>query len=54
MDTKRKLYQQLFRHPEVYMHLYYNAFQPGSDMDTRLQNIADQTVEWSLLTGKAE
>ena len=25
----------------VYLHLYYNAFQPGSDMDTRLQNIAD-------------
>ncbi|MFP2995140.1 M1 family metallopeptidase [Spongiivirga sp. MCCC 1A20706] len=25
----------------VYYHLYYNAFQPGSEMDIRLQNIAD-------------
>jgi len=26
---------------KVYFHLYYNAFQPGSAMDYRLQNIAD-------------
>lgn len=26
---------------KVYYHLYYNAFQPGSEMDVRLQNIAD-------------
>ncbi|MCK0161242.1 M1 family metallopeptidase [Allomuricauda sp. F6463D] len=25
----------------VYYHLYYNAFQPGSEMDIRLQNIKD-------------
>jgi len=25
----------------VYYHLYFNAFQPGSEMDMRLQNIAD-------------
>jgi len=25
----------------VYYHLYFNAFQPGSEMDARLQNIAD-------------
>ncbi|MDO6471643.1 M1 family metallopeptidase [Maribacter sp. 1_MG-2023] len=25
----------------VYFHLYFNAFQPGSEMDVRLQNIAD-------------
>lgn len=25
----------------VYFHLYYNAFQPGSEMDMRLQTIAD-------------
>ncbi len=25
----------------VYYHLYFNAFQPGSEMDVRLQNIAD-------------
>ena len=26
---------------KAYIHLYYNAFQPGSEMDLRLQNIAD-------------
>jgi hypothetical protein len=26
---------------EVFYHLYFNAFQPGSEMDIRLQNIAD-------------
>jgi hypothetical protein len=26
---------------KVYYHLYFNAFQPGSEMDIRLQNIAD-------------
>jgi hypothetical protein len=26
---------------KVYYHLFYNAFQPGSEMDMRLQNIAD-------------
>ncbi len=26
---------------KVYYHLYFNAFQPGSEMDVRLQNIAD-------------
>ena len=25
----------------VYYHLYFNAFQPGSEMDIRLQTIAD-------------
>ncbi|NAY91701.1 M1 family peptidase [Muricauda sp. JGD-17] len=25
----------------VYYHLYFNAFQPGSDMDVRLQNVKD-------------
>ena len=25
----------------VYFHLYFNAFQPGSEMDVRLQNIED-------------
>src|SRR5690606_19688314 len=25
----------------VFYHLYFNAFQPGSEMDIRLQNIAD-------------
>lgn len=25
----------------VYFHMYFNAFQPGSEMDVRLQNIAD-------------
>ena len=25
----------------VFFHLYFNAFQPGSDMDHRLQSIAD-------------
>ena len=25
----------------VYYHLYYNAFQPGSEMDARLQSIGD-------------
>ncbi|MEP1982106.1 MAG: M1 family peptidase, partial [Maribacter dokdonensis] len=25
----------------VYFHMYFNAFQPGSEMDIRLQNIAD-------------
>ncbi len=26
---------------KVYYHMYFNAFQPGSEMDIRLQNIAD-------------
>ena len=26
---------------KIYYHLYFNAFQPGSEMDIRLQNIAD-------------
>ncbi|MFI2741589.1 M1 family metallopeptidase [Zhouia sp. PK063] len=26
---------------QVFYHLYFNAFQPGSEMDVRLQNIAD-------------
>ena len=26
---------------QVFYHLYFNAFQPGSEMDMRLQNIAD-------------
>ncbi|MGB5172098.1 MAG: M1 family metallopeptidase [Eudoraea sp.] len=26
---------------KVYFHMYFNAFQPGSEMDIRLQNIAD-------------
>ena len=25
----------------VYYHMYFNAFQPGSEMDARLQNVAD-------------
>lgn len=27
--------------PKVFYHLYYNAFQPGSEMDARLQSISD-------------
>ncbi|MBP8794039.1 MAG: M1 family peptidase, partial [Lutibacter sp.] len=26
---------------QVFYHLYFNAFQPGSEMDVRLQNIPD-------------
>ena len=51
MDTKNYLYkgkQELVYTnnssdtlKRVFYHLYFNAFQPGSEMDARLQNIAD-------------
>ena len=37
----------------VYLHLYYNAFQPGSDMDTRLQSIADPDRRMITKEGKS-
>ena len=30
----------------VFYHLYNNAFQPGSEMDVRLQSIKIQMIEW--------
>ena len=33
----------------VYFHLYYNAFQPGSDMDALLQSIPDPSMEKPFL-----
>ena len=37
----------------VFYHLYYNAFQPGSEMDIRLQNIKDPDKRM-MVDGKAE
>lgn len=39
---------------KVYYHLYYNAFQPGSEMDIRLQNIADPDSRMTKNTGTKE
>lgn len=36
---------------EVFYHLQFNAFQPGSDMDVRLQHIADPDRRMSVNTG---
>ena len=35
----------------VYYHLYYNAFQPGSEMDARLQSIADPDGRMTINEG---
>src|SRR5690606_33772530 len=39
---------------KVYFHLYYNAFQPGSAMDYRLQNIADPDGRMVINKGTRE
>ncbi|WP_152286016.1 M1 family metallopeptidase [Flavicella marina] len=39
---------------KVYYHLYFNAFQPGSEMDIRLQNIADPDGRMVDKTGTDE
>jgi len=39
---------------EVFYHLQFNAFQPGSDMDVRLQNIADPDGRMSNNKGTKE
>ena len=39
---------------EVFYHLQFNAFQPGSDMDVRLQNIADPDRRMSNNNGTKE
>ena len=39
---------------EVFYHLQFNAFQPGSDMDIRLQNIADPDRRMSVNKGTKE
>ena len=51
VDTEKAQYtgQQTLRYTNnspdtlsrVFYHLYFNAFQPGSEMDVRSQNIAD-------------
>lgn len=38
----------------VYYHLYYNAFQPGSEMDARLQSIADPDRRMVINEGTRE
>ncbi len=38
----------------VFYHLFFNAFQPGSEMDIRLQNIADPDGRMVLTTGTKE
>ncbi len=38
----------------VYYHLYFNAFQPGSEMDARLQSIADPDGRMTNNTGTEE
>lgn len=37
----------------VFYHLYFNAFQPGSEMDVRLQNIKDPDDRMTLADGKS-
>lgn len=37
----------------VYYHLYFNAFQPGSEMDIRLQNIKDPDDRMTTEEGKS-
>lgn len=39
---------------KVYFHLYNNAFQPGSDMDIRLQNIKDPDGRMVVKSGTKE
>lgn len=39
---------------KVYFHLYFNAFQPGSMMDNRLQNIVDPDRRMMVNTGTKE
>jgi len=39
---------------KVYYHLYYNAFQPGSEMDARLQSIADPDGRMVIREGTKE
>jgi len=39
---------------QVFYHLYYNAFQPGSEMDIRLQNIVDPDYRMVVNTGTKE
>ena len=39
---------------EVFYHLQFNAFQPGSEMDIRLQNIADPDRRMSINNGTRE
>ncbi len=38
----------------VYYHLYFNAFQPGSEMDVRLQNIKDPDGRMTVNKGTKE
>ncbi|MDO5608131.1 MAG: M1 family metallopeptidase [Capnocytophaga sp.] len=38
----------------VFYHLYYNAFQPGSEMDIRLQNIPDPDSRMTINKGTKE
>ena len=38
---------------KVFYHLFYNAFQPGSEMDIRLQNIADPSPKMANNIGTA-
>lgn len=39
---------------KVYYHLYFNAFQPGSEMDIRLQNIKDPDGRMVVKSGTEE
>ncbi|NQY05294.1 MAG: M1 family metallopeptidase [Flavobacteriaceae bacterium] len=39
---------------KVYYHLYFNAFQPGSEMDARLQSIPDPDGRMTTNTGTKE
>ena len=39
---------------KVYFHLYFNAFQPGSMMDNRLQNIPDPDKRMATNVGTKE
>ncbi|MGO1788061.1 MAG: M1 family peptidase, partial [Sphingobacterium sp.] len=39
---------------KVYFHLYFNAFQPGSMMDERLQNIVDPDKRMVINEGTKE
>lgn len=39
---------------KVYYHLYYNAFQPNSEMNARLQNIVDPDRRMVTTTGKGK